>query len=104
MKEEADAAANGRRKRERKIDPRSAQPYLNNVVLDVLKGETQVLNVMSAPSMQEPVNRIIMISKHSSASDKLRKWTYPRDEFGSREIGLGDIGTNYDGRTCTRTT
>lgn len=42
---------------------------------------------------QEPVNRIIMISKHSSASDKLRKRrTYPRDEFGLCGIEPGDTG------------
>jgi len=61
------------KEREREIDPKSAQPYLDNVVLDILKGETRVLNVMPAPSAQKTVNHIIMISQHSSVSNKLRK-------------------------------
>ena len=85
------------RERERETVPRSAQPYLDNVVLDILKGRTWVSNVMSAPSEQKPINHIIMISKHSSALDELRKRrTYPHDEFNSAR------NTSHMGRRCWR--
>lgn len=56
-------------------------------------------------SAQESVNLIIMISKHSSASDKLRKRrTYPRDEFGSRGLqgqGRNTMGEHVCGHATT---
>lgn len=82
------------RERGKEIDPRSAQPYLDNVVLDVLKGETRVLNVMSAPSTRKPINHIIMISKHSSASDKLRKRPSRRVRFAR---STSHEGRNHEG-------